>query len=234
MAFNSLLPASSLNGLESSDDIAVSLDRLSKGDLEKLLKDIDEIKRLAKNSTEACVKKSIALKETSMQENRRLAEANLALEPQFLAKRQDLAETYDRLAEAKSEYQRLKAQIDASGTNYSPTTILAVLQAAHAQLEEKSEKLADDFISKTVGVDEFLREFLPLRKLCNERRLKAEKLAEKLSRGQPVTSSRPTLPPPTYRDVGRMSTPADNPRPLYPDFAKDHSSLRNPDYGFKS
>ncbi|KAF6772942.1 hypothetical protein AHF37_07242 [Paragonimus kellicotti] len=232
MAFNSLLPASNFNGLESSDDIATSLDRLSKGDLEKLLKDIDEIKRLAKNSVE--VKKSIALKETSMQENRRLAEANLALEPQFLAKRQDLAETYDRLAEAKSEYQRLKAQIDASGTNYSPTTILAVLQAAHAQLEEKSEKLAEDFISKTVGVDEFLREFLPLRKLCNERRLKAEKLAEKLSRGQPVASSRPTLPPPTYRDVGRMSTPADNPRPLYPDFARDHSSLRNPDYGFKS
>ncbi|KAF7237867.1 hypothetical protein EG68_11204 [Paragonimus skrjabini miyazakii] len=232
MAFNSLLPASSFNGLESSDDIAVNLDRLSKSDLEKLLKDIDEIKRLAKNSAE--VKNSIALKETSMQENRRLAEANLALEPQFLAKRQDLAETYDRLAEAKSEYQRLKAQIDASGTNYSPTTILAVLQAAHAQLEEKSEKLADDFISKTVGVDEFLREFLPLRKLCNERRLKAEKLAEKLSRGQPVASSRPTLPPPTYRDLGRMSIPADNSKPLYPGFARDHFSLRNPDYGFKS
>ncbi|KAA3682225.1 ESCRT-I complex subunit VPS37 [Paragonimus westermani] len=228
MAFNSLIPASNFNGLESSDDIAANLDRLSKGDLEKLLKDIDEIKRLAKNSAEACVKKSIALNEASMQENRRLAEANLALEPQFLAKRQELAETYDRLAEAKSEYQH------ASGTNYSPTTILAVLQAAHAQLEEKSEKLAEDFISKTVDVNEFLREFLPLRKLCNERRLKAEKLAEKLSRGQPVASSRPILPPPTYRDVGRISTPADNPRSLYPDFTRDHSSLRNPDYGFKS
>lgn len=90
-----------------------------------------------------------------MQKNRQLAEANLDLEPQFLVKKQELAVLYKQLSEAKERYTDLKSRIgllfrtqsryqyflivDALGLNYNPSTILALMQAANAEAEERSD-----------------------------------------------------------------------------------------------
>ncbi|CAH8530486.1 unnamed protein product [Dicrocoelium dendriticum] len=192
MAFIPNFPIVDHNGPDQPDGIINQLDRLSKADLENLMNDAEEIKKLAKSGPE--VKKSISMKESSMLENRKLAEANLAMEPSFLAKRQELVDTYARLAEAAADYQRLKLELDCLSNNYSPSTVLALMQAATAQLEEQSEKFADQFVNESLDADRFLEQFLPLRKLCNERRFKSEKLAEQLSRNQHVSCVRPGVP----------------------------------------
>lgn len=191
MAFAPKFSSVDRNGPDQTDDIISQLDRLSKAELENLMNDSEEIKKLAKSGRE--VKRSISMKESSMLENRKLAEANLAMEPSFLAKRQALIDTYSRLSEEVAEYQRIKMELDFISNSYSPSTILALMQAATAQLEEQSEKFADQFVNESLDADRFLEQFLPLRKLCNERRFKSEKLAEQLSRNQYVSCVRPGI-----------------------------------------
>ncbi|CAL8109237.1 unnamed protein product [Calicophoron daubneyi] len=213
MAFNCALSMPAFNGVD-TDEVAAKLDKLTKAELERLMEDSDGIKNLATSSYQ--VQRSVADKESNMRENRRLAESNLALEPKFLDKKQELTEVYSQLKEAKDQYQRLKSQIDALGASYAPTTILALMQAANAESEEKSEDLANQFVNKNIDVDTFLKQFIPLRKLCNERRFKSEKLAERLSTGRPV-SSKPALSVPSSQTGSfRSSSPVNVSRSLYP------------------
>ncbi|VDP90465.1 unnamed protein product [Echinostoma caproni] len=139
-----VVTCTSYNGF-ANDDLSTSVAGLSKTELEQLLNDTEEIKKIAKSSSQ--VKKSIADKESLMQQNRRLAETNLALEPQFLVKKHDLADLYQRLSEARERYADLKSRIDALGSNYNPSTILALIQAANAEAEEGSE-VSQPFISQ--------------------------------------------------------------------------------------
>ncbi|VDP88124.1 unnamed protein product [Echinostoma caproni] len=88
-----------------------------------------------------------------------------------------------------------------------------------------------------MGVDEFLRDFLPLRKLCNERRFKSEKLAESLSSSRPVVPSRPTLAPAPLREPPKPPIPAasinSGSGSLYPDLSQPGNTPNNrPTFGF--
>ncbi|THD20390.1 Williams-beuren syndrome critical region protein [Fasciola hepatica] len=232
MAFNCAVPGANYNGF-ANDDLSTSLAGMSKADLEKLLNNAEAIKEMAKTSSQ--VKKSIADKESLMQKNRQLAEANLDLEPQFLVKKQELAVLYKQLSDAKELYASLKSRIDALGTNYNPSTILALMQAANAEVEERSDDLANQFVNGSMNVDDFLREFLPLRKLCNERRFKCEKLAENLSGSRPVIASRPPAP---FREAPKPPVSASSSNlgsgQLYPNLSRP-SSMTNDhtvSYGF--
>nr|CAH8841360.1 unnamed protein product [Trichobilharzia regenti] len=189
MDYTSTMGATNYNGLDNKDEILSTLEKLSKSELEALLSDYEGIKKLAKNSPE--IRKIEADKEVCMNENRRQAEANLALEPTFNMKKTELVETYATYRQLEIQYMKIKSEVDSIGAKYSPSVILALLQTANAESEEQSEELANRFLDKSMDVDTFLKEFIPLRKLCNERRFKCEKLSEQISTGQ---ISEPNLP----------------------------------------
>ncbi|KAA0183653.1 hypothetical protein FBUS_04846 [Fasciolopsis buskii] len=98
-------------------------------------------------------------------------------------------------------------------------------------------ELANQFVNGSMNVDDFLREFLPLRKLCNERRFKCEKLAESLSGSRPVVPSRPPAP---FREAPKppvsVSTTNSGSGPLYPNLSHPSSMTSNHSvaYGFNT
>ena len=95
---------------------------------------------------------------------------------------------------------------------------ISLLQTAHAEAEEASDSIADDFLNKRIeSVDEFLEKFLvsvakPVmrksifqsdilqerRKLCHTRRIKVDKMKELLEAQQTTATATPSrrAPPP--------------------------------------
>ncbi|CAH8519943.1 unnamed protein product [Schistosoma rodhaini] len=226
--------ATSYNGVDGKDEILSSLEKLSKTELEALLSDHEGIKKLAKNCPD--IKKIESDKEACMNENRRQAEANLSMEPTFNMIKTELVETYSNYKQLEIEYMKRKSEVDNIGTKYSPSVILALLQTANAQAEEQSEELASRFLDKAMDVDAFLKDFIPLRKLCNERRFKCEKLAEQISSGHIRVSSFTNAPHSSYvPNVMMNSDVSGSTSQLYPSLlslssTNDHLS---PTYGFK-
>ncbi|XP_018650046.1 williams-beuren syndrome critical region protein-related [Schistosoma mansoni] len=226
--------ATSYNGVDGKDEILSSLEKLSKTELEALLSDHEGIKKLAKNCPD--IKKIESDKEACMNENRRQAEANLSMEPTFNMIKTELVETYSNYKQLEIEYMKRKSEVDNIGTKYSPSVILALLQTANAQAEEQSEELASRFLDKAMDVDAFLKDFIPLRKLCNERRFKCEKLAEQISSGHIRVSSFTNAPHSSYvPNVMMNSDVSGSTSQLYPSLlslssTNDHLA---PTYGFK-
>ncbi|CAH8519851.1 unnamed protein product [Heterobilharzia americana] len=196
MDYASVMGATNYNGVDHKDETVSTLEKLSKSELEALLTDHEGIKKLAKNSPE--IKKIEADKESCMMENRRQAETNLAMEPTFNMKKTELVEAYSNYKQLETQYIKLKSEVDSIGAKYSPSVILALLQTANAEAEEQSEELAGRFLDKLMDVDTFLKDFIPLRKLCNERRFKCEKLAEHLSTGYTSGSNLPNTQQPSF------------------------------------
>lgn len=60
----------------------------------------------------------------------------------------------------------------------TPDTMLALLQAAAAECEEKSDGIASKFQETEINIDEYLEKFMLERKLMHSRKLKTEKMLE--------------------------------------------------------
>ncbi|KAH8860616.1 Vacuolar protein sorting-associated protein [Schistosoma japonicum] len=236
MNYNSVINATNYNGVENKDEILSSLEKLSKTELEALLSDHEGVKKLAKNCSE--IKKIESDLETCMHENRCQAETNLSMEPTFNMIKTELVEAYSNYKQLEGQYMKLKLEVDNIGTKYSPSVILALLQTANAQAEEQSEELANRFLDKSMDVDVFLKDFISLRKLCNERRFKCEKLAEQLSSGHINVSNLPNVSHSSYVPNMFMNTDASsaNSSQLYPSLLSVSHNAGNPSpptYGFK-
>lgn len=65
---------------------------------------------------------------------------------------------------------------------------MALLQAAAAECEEKSEEIATKFQNKELTIDEYLEKFMTVRKMMHARKLKIEKMSEILQK-QPFQPS---------------------------------------------
>ncbi|KAL2714332.1 vacuolar protein sorting-associated protein 37B [Vespula squamosa] len=133
---------------------------------EDIVKDIKQFKEL---ETE---------KEVLMASNRSLAEFNLSKQPELEEGKQILKELSDkghRLCFSVKE--KLNEMKDRSGT-MTVDTALDLLQAAAAEIEEESEKVAEKFLAGNIEVDEFLEQFLSRRKLMHLRKVKVDKIRE--------------------------------------------------------
>lgn len=73
----------------------------------------------------------------------------------------------------------------------SPETALALLQAAAAESEEKSEEIARKLQEKEIQIEDFIDQFSVARKEMHIRKLKAEKMVELMRQ----RSQQPTIPP---------------------------------------
>lgn len=178
------------------------LQHKSRSELEKLMNDNDQFDSFVNGLS--MVKKLGTDKEAIMVSNLSLAEYNISQEPRLISAREDLAQQYSRLVELQKQCERIMLRVESSTVHSSPETSLALLQAELAKAEEESDKVAEDFSAsgRSGDVDSFISQYVTLRTLAHMRRVKVDKLTEKLHSVQhasavsvaPASALPPVLP----------------------------------------
>ncbi|XP_046386384.1 vacuolar protein sorting-associated protein 37B [Ischnura elegans] len=173
------------------------LARLSDEELKELLNDDSKCDELVENMQE--IKNLVTEKEMLMASNKSLAEYNLSKEPSLTEGKQRLLELSETASDLYTSVEAKLAELKKHSGNLSSDTTLALLQTAAAETEEESETLANKFLDGDIEVDAFLDQFAVLRKLMHLRRVKADKMAEILTKmhqdQQKGLDSSPFLPP---------------------------------------
>ncbi|XP_071448725.1 vacuolar protein sorting-associated protein 37B [Hetaerina americana] len=173
------------------------LARLSDEELKELLNDDTKCDELVENMQE--IKNLVTEKEMLMASNKSLAEYNLSKEPNLTEGKQRLLELNETASNLYASVEEKLVELKKHSGNLSSDTTLALLQTAAAETEEESETLANKFLDGDIEVDAFLDQFAILRKLMHLRRVKADKMAEILTKihqdQQKGVDSSPFLPP---------------------------------------
>ncbi|XP_044131650.1 vacuolar protein sorting-associated protein 37B [Bufo gargarizans] len=136
-------------------------------------------------------------KEMTLAGNRSLAEANLLYQPKLDNLKATLTQKYQELQTLMESHQLKTTKLDQQSVNASLETLLALLQAEGAKIEEETENMAENFLDGDIQMDSFIDEYLSKRKLAHLRRVKIEKLQEMVLKGQrpPQVSMQPPRPP---------------------------------------
>ncbi|EDX11684.1 vacuolar protein sorting-associated protein 37B [Drosophila simulans] len=117
-------------------------------------------------------------KTSVFEDNRSRAERNIEREPQIIELRGRLAELSEDGRTRCSSVQEKLSQLKEKSGGVGPETALALLQTAASESEEQTEEMVKKFNDSDIGVEDFLEEFLPIRRTMHLRRLKAEKMQE--------------------------------------------------------
>ncbi|XP_032166574.1 vacuolar protein sorting-associated protein 37B isoform X4 [Mustela erminea] len=123
-------------------------------------------------------------KEMTLASNRSLAEGNLLYQPQLDALKARLTQKYQELQVLFEAYQIKKTKLDQQSSSASLETLLALLQAEGAKIEEDTENMAEKFLDGELPLDSFIDVYQSQRKLAHTRRVKIEKLQELVLKGQ--------------------------------------------------
>uniref|UniRef100_A0AAZ3S653 VPS37 C-terminal domain-containing protein n=1 Tax=Oncorhynchus tshawytscha TaxID=74940 RepID=A0AAZ3S653_ONCTS len=186
--------------------------------LNEMLEDDDRLNKIIQEMEE--MQDVQQIKEMILASNRRLAEQNLQLQPSLEHQKTQLTKCYGSLQESFEAYQVHKSKLDHTPGNSSLDTLLALLQAEGAKIEEETENMADSFLDGDVTLDTFIDSYQSKRKLAHLRRVKIDKLQEMVLKGHrlpqvPVSCSHPqevsARPAPLYTEVNNRS-PVPQPR----------------------
>ncbi|XP_026876583.2 VPS37B subunit of ESCRT-I b [Electrophorus electricus] len=202
--------------------------------LNELLEDDEKLSTIVKEMDE--MQEVQQTKEMTLASNRSLAEQNLSLQPGLDQQKMQLTKRYCCLQELYETYQLRKSTLDHSSGKSSLDTLLALLQAEGAKIEEETENMADSFLDGDLSLDSFVDAYQNKRKLAHLRRVKIDKLREmvlkhfqmlQVSSNEPVQHNSPvplcnqangslvpTRPPPTYPAGQQPALPY--PPALYP------------------
>lgn len=167
------------------NEVQSSLVQLSSDDLKDLLNDDDKLEQKVDES----IVKLESQKAYLLSENRNKAEANISKEPQLIEYR---GKINDLLEEGKvlcSSIQEKVNQVKEKSGTSNPETALALLQAAAAEMEEESDKIAEQFYEKEIQVEDFIEKFLESRRTMHLRKFKAEKMTELMRTSQNPSSN---------------------------------------------
>ncbi|ELR49808.1 Vacuolar protein sorting-associated protein 37B, partial [Bos mutus] len=136
-------------------------------------------------------------KEMTLASNRSLAEGNLLYQPQLDSRKARLTQKYQELQVLFEAYQIKKTKLDKQSSSASLETLLALLQAEGAKIEEDTENMAEKFLDGELPLDSFIDVYQSKRKLAHMRRVKIEKLQEMVLKGQrlPQVPAPAPLPP---------------------------------------
>lgn len=172
----------------------VQLNELLEDDekLNQIINDMEEIKGLQQN------------KELTLAGNRTLAEQNLELQPRLDHQKNELTKRYQCLQEDFEAYQLRKSTLDHKSGNTSLDTLLALLQAEGAKIEEETENMTDSFLDGATPLDAFIDEYQTKRKLVHLRKVKIEKLREIVLKGPQVAPAAPQ--PSRSQDLSSVPT----------------------------
>ncbi|XP_045698876.1 vacuolar protein sorting-associated protein 37B isoform X2 [Phyllostomus hastatus] len=136
-------------------------------------------------------------KEMTLASNRSLAEGNLLFQPQLDERKARLTQKYQELQVLFEAYQLKKAKLDSQPSSASLETLLALLQAEGAKIEEDTENMAEKFLDGELALDAFIDVYQSQRRLAHVRRVKIEKLQEMvLRRPRPPQAPAALLLPP--------------------------------------
>ncbi|XP_064867756.1 vacuolar protein sorting-associated protein 37B-like isoform X1 [Oncorhynchus nerka] len=186
--------------------------------LNEMLEDDDKLNKIIQEMEE--MQDVQQIKEMILASNRSLAEQNLQLQPSLEHQKTQLTKCYGSLQESFEAYQVHKSKLDHTPGNSSLDTLLALLQAEGAKIEEETENMADSFLDGDVTLDTFIDSYQSKRKLAHLRRVKIDKLQEMVLKGHrlpqvPVSCSHPqevsARPAPLYTEVNNHS-PVPQPR----------------------
>ncbi|TSM28083.1 Vacuolar protein sorting-associated protein 37B [Bagarius yarrelli] len=144
--------------------------------LNELLEDDDKLIQIVKEMDE--MQEMQQTKEMTLVSNRSLAEQNLNLQPSLEQRKMQLIKSYCFLQELYEAYQLHKCTIDHNSGKSSLDTLLALLQAEGAKIEEETENMADSFLNGDLSLDIFIETYQANRKLAHLRRVKIDKLQE--------------------------------------------------------
>uniref|UniRef100_A0A8C6U0J2 VPS37 C-terminal domain-containing protein n=1 Tax=Neogobius melanostomus TaxID=47308 RepID=A0A8C6U0J2_9GOBI len=124
-------------------------------------------------------------KETTLANNRTLAEQNLTLQPNLELQKEQLTKRYSSLQDSFESYQLRKSTLGTPQIwEHIIDTLLALLQAEGAKIEEDTENMADCFLDGDMTLESFIDTYQSQRKLAHLRRVKIEKLQEMVMKGQ--------------------------------------------------
>ncbi|XP_055305601.1 vacuolar protein sorting-associated protein 37B [Sitodiplosis mosellana] len=164
---------------------------LTSEELKELLNDDDKLESRINNVVNILDQE----KQVIITQNRTIAEENVNKEPEIVERKSRLSELSDQGKSICASIQEKLETLKSKKCDKSPETALALLQAAAAESEEKSDDIAAKFQSKEITIDEYLEQFMAARKLMHARKLKIEKMQEILRRSSiPDTTFRPTGP----------------------------------------
>lgn len=123
-------------------------------------------------------------KEMTLASNRSLAEGNLLFLPRLDALKARLTQRYQELQGLFETYQLKKTKLDRQSSSASLETLLALLQAEGAKIEEDTENMAEKFLDGELPLDAFIDTYPSQRRLAHTRRVKIDKLQELVLKGQ--------------------------------------------------
>ncbi|XP_043268346.1 vacuolar protein sorting-associated protein 37B-like [Venturia canescens] len=152
------------------------LNHLNNDELKELLNDDAKFEDLVKDAKQ--FKDLETEKEMLMASNRSLAEFNLAKQPELEEGKKELKELGEQGSELCISVQKKLEELKEKSGSMSVDHALELLQAGAAEIEEESEKLAEKFIAGDVEVEEFLDQFMTMRKLMHHRKVKVDKMRE--------------------------------------------------------
>ncbi|XP_069022339.1 VPS37B subunit of ESCRT-I a, partial [Embiotoca jacksoni] len=138
--------------------------------LNEILEDDDKLSKMVQEMDE--MQEVQQSKERTLVNNRTLAEQNLTLQPRLERLKEQLTKRYGSLQESFESYQLRKSTLDHRSGNTSLDTLLALLQAEGAKIEEETENMADSFLDGDVTLDPFIDVYQSKRKLAHLRRVK--------------------------------------------------------------
>uniref|UniRef100_S4REJ1 VPS37B subunit of ESCRT-I n=1 Tax=Petromyzon marinus TaxID=7757 RepID=S4REJ1_PETMA len=144
-------------------------------------------------------------KELCLASNRSLAEENLKQQPQLEEGRLLLAQKYQQLKTLHEAFTEKAARIESRADSQGVDTLLALLQAEGAKIEDETEKMAEHFMEGQLTLEEFVDDYQNKRRLAHMRRIKIEKLQE-------IIFALPARPAPLPPMPGRTSSPV-HPQP---------------------
>uniref|UniRef100_A0A8C9BXC4 VPS37B subunit of ESCRT-I n=1 Tax=Phocoena sinus TaxID=42100 RepID=A0A8C9BXC4_PHOSS len=180
---------------------------LSLVQLNELLEDEGQLTEMVQKMEET---QNVQLnKEMTLASNRSLAEGNLLYQPQLDSLKARLTQKYQELQVLFEAYQIKKTKLDKQSSSASLETLLALLQAEGAKIEEDTENMAEKFLDGELPLDLFIDVYQSKRKLAHMRRVKIEKLQEMVLKGQRLPQGLPPAPlPPRVPEPAPTAPPA--------------------------
>jgi len=92
-----------------------------------------------------------------IEENKRIAETNLACESSYSIQRQALIKSLEECQQLKDELFKKKSKLCEFSRQNSLDTTLALMQAAMAEAEEDSEKTVEAFLHNDIPIEQFIK-----------------------------------------------------------------------------
>ncbi|XP_066591383.1 vacuolar protein sorting-associated protein 37B [Prorops nasuta] len=187
------------------------LSHLNNEELKELVNDDNKFEILVKDIKQ--FKELETEKEMLIASNRSLAEFNLSKQPELQENKRSLRELSEKGNELCLRVKQKLEEIKEKSGVMTVETAFELLQAAAAEMEEESEKIAEKFLARDIEVDEFLEQFMSRRRIMHLRKVKVDKIRELMQKSRftntdhfPI-SSYPNITPVAPYPTGPISMP---------------------------